>query len=151
MRGHSRHLFNSAALAALVLCAGTGCASKLAARGDFIGRAAPVFVQTMDREDHTVYVLVIEHGPMFTDPDVDNGKRGLLPSTDELAVLHKDIRGNAYELDDGLVGRTLRVTGVMRIHGRTLVNGRELRSMGNDKSPYATDYGLQVRRVKPLN
>jgi hypothetical protein len=152
MRRLFRHLFTFASAASLVLCVGTGCADKLAARGDFVGRAAPVFVQTMDGEDHTVYVLQIVDGPMFTDPDTTvHASHEVFPSARELAVLHKDRRGNAYNLDPKLVGRTLRVTGVMRIHGQTLIKGRELLGTGDYRSAYATNFGLQVSRVQPVD
>jgi hypothetical protein len=126
-----------------------GCAENLAARGRFTGTVvAAVPIQTMDRERYTAYVIAVEEGPMFTRPG-GNVAESQLSSAGEQAVLAKDRKGNVYRLDPRLVGRRVRVTGVMRLCVAD-ADGKALGAPLNPELPRLPNYCIEVAKVEAV-
>lgn len=124
----------------------SGCGdTRPPATGVFVGPVSAVRVQTRDREWCTIYTMHVQQGPPFVDErtKMTDGSNFRWPSAGKDAVLVKDRRGNAYLSDVNLAGGGVRISGVMRMSGRTLINGEELsRTPGAHALPF---WALEVR------
>lgn len=138
----SRFNISPAVVALLVLVAYGGCASYPSATGQFVGPVMPYRMRQANGVERTAFVITVEEGPPLRVP---GSKRGLEEPTTGRRYFLGTKQGELYALDPNLSGARLQIRGTIRPGP---VKPYAMGSLENMRLP---DWGIEVRRVEPVD